>query len=267
MAGYFDDGAVSVEIGEHAFATPAARRRNLTLDVAGQPSKTFDDGGGILTLQVTGQRLRANLGDAERWIYELLAALAASSPGDLGCEDQRGHRATFAQAVCTGGSGVVQGFRFAELRLDFLTPEKGTEPVIGSVPPSPPTYGGTSTALNYSVSRADGAGGVALGEFPASMRIEMGRQYPLRELPRARGARSRGPARSAQIRFTVSSHAVVSGQHIATHLEDLARQIGPRPVALTGNGNTFNDVILESLRPKHTDGRTMQFEAEFIKQL
>ena len=259
--GYFNDGTVNIELGEHAFATPAPQRRNVALEAAGRPSVVLDDGGGMMALAVTGQRLRANLGDAERYIYEMLAALAGSAAGELGCEDQLGNRATFSQAVCTGGSGEVQAFRFADLRLEFLSPEKQTEPGWGAIPATPATYGGTVTLLDYA------AGGVALGTHPAGMRIEMARQYPLREIPRARGSRARGPARGAVMRFIVSSHAVASGIHLARYLEDLARQIGPGPVALTGNGNTYEDVVMESLRPKHTDHRATAFEAEFLKAL
>jgi hypothetical protein len=268
MGGYFNDGTVNVEIGEHAFATPAASRRSRSLDVAGRPSTVLDDGGGMLTLQVTGQRLRANLGDAEKYIYDLLVSLAGSTPGVLGCEDQLGHRAAFSQAVCIAGSGEVQAFKFADLRLEVLSPEKQAEPAWGAIPAAPGTYPGTSTLLDYSVSGADGAGGIALGTHPSGMRIEMARQYPLREIPRARGARSRGPSRGAVIRLTVSSHAVASGIHLARYLEDLARSAGGgRPVDLTGNGNTYEDVVLESLKPKHTDFRATTFEAEFLKQL
>jgi hypothetical protein len=214
----------------------------------------------MMAVPVTGQRLRANLGDAERYIYELLLALAGSTAGTLGVEDAVANRATFGQAVCIGASGLVQGFRFADMRLDFMTPEKSAEPAWGAIPATPGTYGGTSTAVDYA------AGGIALG-VGAGMRIEMARQYPLREIPRARGSRARGPARGAAMRLIVTSHAVGAGLHLARYLEDLARQIGPLPVDLTGNGNTYADVVLESLRPRHTDFRATTFEAEFAQQL
>jgi len=259
--GYFRDGVVNVEIGEHAFATPPLERRNVLLDPHAQPASVHDSGGGMIALDVTGQRVRANLGDAERYVYELFAALAESAPGALGTEDQLGNRATFAQAVCTGGAGDVQAFRFADMRFEFLTPEKLAEPAWQAPPSAPGTYPGTDTLLDYA------AGGVTIGTHPASMRIEMARSYPLREIPRARGSRSRGPGRGAIMRFAVTSHAVASGQALARYLEDLARQIGPRPVDLTANGNTYEDVVLEGLRPEHTDRRATRFVAEFLQQL
>jgi len=259
--GYFNDGTVNIEIGAHAFATPSTKRRNLALNAAGLSSVLLDEGGGSVTLSVTGQRLRANLGDAERWMYEVCRVLATSGPGALGFEDQLGNRATFGQAVCIRAAGVVQAWTFADMSFHFLVPEKVTEPAWASVPEAPGTYAGTDTLIDYA------AGGVPIGTNPAAMAIEMLRQYPLREVPRARGARSRGPARGAQIRFTVSSHAVVAGTHLAAYLEGLARQIGPRPVPLTANGNTYADVILESLAPKHTDHRTTTIQVEFLQQV
>lgn len=259
--GYFLDGAVSVEIGEHAFLTPSPDRRNVVLVPHDRAATLLDSGGGTVRLEVTGQRLRANLGDAERYAVELFVALAGSGPGNIGVEDQLGNRAAFAQAVCTGASAEVQAWRFVDMRFDFQMPEKAAEPAWAAIQAAPAIYAGTSTLVNYA------AGGIALGTHPAGMRIEMTRDYPLREIPRARGARSRGPGRGALLRLTVTSHAVASGENLARYLEDLARQIGPRHVDLTANGNTFADVLLESLRPAHTDRRATEFDAELVKQL
>jgi hypothetical protein len=261
MPGYFDDGTVQVELGEHAFATPAPERRNVILEAHDRPAEVLDSGGGMMGVQVTGQRLRANLGDAERYIYELLVSLALAEPGDLGLEDSQGNRSTFGEAVCVGAAGEVQAFRFAEAQMEFLSPEKATEPAWGAVPAAPATYGGTDTLQDYS------AGGVQIGTHPVGMRIEMLRSHPLREVPRARGARTRGPAFGAHVRFIVTSHAVTTGQHLAAYLEGLSRQIGPRPVDLTANGNTYSGVILEALRPDHTDGRHTRFVAEFVREI
>jgi hypothetical protein len=65
----------------------------------------------------------------------------------------------------------------------------------------------------------------------------------------------------------VASHATVTAEHLAHYLEGLARQIGACPVDLVANGNTYEDVILESLRPTHTDRRWSRFAAEFIQQV
>ncbi len=263
--GYFTDGVTSIEIGAHVFATPRTRRRSLAMDAAGLASAILDDGGGIGTLSVTGQRLRANLGDAERWMYEICLALATSGPGTVGFEDAWGSRATFGQAVCTRAAGAVQAWGpqgcFAEMSFEFLVPEKMTEPAWAEAPGAPPIYPGTDSSVTYE------AGGVPIGTNPAGMAIEMVREFPLREVPRARGARSRGPARGAQIRFTVASHAVVAGTHLAAYLAGVARDIGPRPVSVVANGVTYDGVILEGLTPKQTDRRATSFEAQFVQEI
>ena len=261
MPGYFTDGTVDVELGQHVFVTPSAERRSVILDTHCAPASVMDSGGGTLALEVTGQRVRANLGDAERWAYELLLALAASESGTLGVEDERGNRATFADAVCVGASAEFHAYRMAEISFDFAAPERSAQPAWGAVPATPGTYGGTSTQQNYA------AGGVALGDHPASMRIEMVREFPMLEVPRARGARPRGPARRALMRFAVTGHVIERAASLAGALETLARSIGPRAVALTGNGNTYSDVLLDALRPQHGDLKHAAFEAVFIQEV
>jgi hypothetical protein len=261
MAGYFNDGTVDVELGEHVFATPGEGRDVVTLTTPGAGATLLPSGGGMLDLEVTAQRLRDNLGDAERYAYELLNALADSDPGELGVEDSRAERATFDNAVCLGGVAEVHAFKFVDMRLDFAAPQSDTEPVWGSVPATPATYGGTSTAQNYQ------AGGVALGDHAVSMRIEMMRSYGMRTVPRARGGRAVGPTSGAQIKFVVTGHVVCPADAVADVLRDLSRSIGAGAVDLTGNGNTYTDVILETLRAVHTDLTHTSFEAAFVKEV
>ena len=45
----------------------------------------------------------------------------------------------------------------------------------------------------------------------------------------------------------------------------MERSIGAGPVDLTANGNTYADVLLEAVRPKHGDRAHTSFEAEFIQ--
>ncbi len=259
--GYFDDGRIHVELGAHVFVTPSARRRNVVLAPHAHAATVLDSGGGVLSLRVTAQRVRASLGDAERYIFDLFHALACSDPGTLAFQDNLGNPAAIADSVCVAAVGQVSAFRFADVALDFMAPEQSAEPEWGSVPGTPPQYGGTSTQQDYS------AGGVAIGTHPVQMRIEMTRQYPVRVIPRARGARASGPKRGAQIRFVVLAQALTDGQNLAAYLAALARQIGPRPVSLEANGNTYGGVVLESLRPAHTDRRHTGFEAEFVMQV
>ncbi|MCK4284469.1 MAG: hypothetical protein KAX44_09150, partial [Candidatus Brocadiae bacterium] len=132
--GYFNDGVVDMELGAHVFGTPTVYRRNLRLTPHGESAAILDSGGGVIELRLTGQRLRANLGDAERYIYEHLRALARRGPGTVGFEDNRGQRTTFGGSVCVGAIGEVHGFRFADVQMEFLSPEKSVEPWPAAVP-------------------------------------------------------------------------------------------------------------------------------------
>lgn len=256
--GYFDDGQMQVELGAHAFATPSAARSNLLLAPHGVPAAAMEDGGGVLHLAVTSQALRENLGDAERYVVELFRALATSGPGTLGVEDNLARRATFGRSVCAGAVGEVRAFRFVEMKLDFQCPEGAAAPAWGAIPAAPAAYAGTATAQDYA------AGGVALG-VGGAMRIELVRRFPVRPLPRSRGARSCGPQSGAHLRFIVAAHLVTAQDSLAADLQDLERRIGPGPVDLTANGNTYADVLLDGLRPKHGDRSHTSFEAEFIQ--
>jgi hypothetical protein len=255
---YLDDGQVLVGLGAHAFATPAEQRRNLLLAPHGLPAAALPDGGGVLHVSVTGQALRADLGDAERYVVELFRALAAGGPGTLGVEDALGRRTTFGRCACVGAVGEVRAFRFVEMKLDFQCPQGAARPAWGAVPPVPAAYPGTSTAQDYA------AGGVALG-VGGSMRVEMARQFPVRPLPRSRGARPSGPQSGAHLRFIVTAHLAAGEDNLAAALQDLERRIGPGPIALTANGNTYADVLLDSVRPKHGDRSHTSFAAEFIQ--
>ena len=259
-AGYFNDGTLSLELGQHVFVSPTARRRNTVLMPYDEAASVLASGGGVLELKATGQRLRANLGDAERYVYEMLAALATSGAGDLAFQDNRGHQHVFSRAVCVGGAGEVRAFRFADMTLDFACPEKAAEGAFGAVPAAPAAYTGTTNAQNYR------AGGVDLGEAGV-MRIEMQRSWPMRELPRARGARTSVPPSGALIRFLVETERIAATENLATDLEDLARAIGPGAVALTANGNAYGGVVLEQVRPRHTDRKHTVVECEFVQDV
>ena len=257
--GYFNDGTINIELGAHAFALPAGRRRIVKLTPHDDPATVLDSGGGILELDLTAQRLRTNLGDAERYIYELLLALATSDPGELGYEDNRGHRHVFGDAVCDEATGEVHGFRFADLRLHFACAEKSAEPAWAGAPAAPAAYAGTDTLQDYA------AGGVTLG-VGGRIRIEMDRSYELREVPRARGARATEPPRRAMMRFIIDADRVAGTENLATDLEDLARSISGY-VNLTANGNTFTNVLLERIRPRHTDRKATGVQFTFVKDI
>jgi len=257
--GYFNDGTLNIEIGEHVFATPSGRRRIVTLDPHDQAAAVHDSGGGVLELDVTAQRVRDNLGDAERYAYEILRALALSDPGDLGFEDNRGHRHVFGDSVCVGGRAEVEAFRFVDMSLDFESPEKSSEPAWGAVPATPGIYAGTATLQDYA------AGGISLG-IGGRMRIEAIRTTLVREIPRARGARADVPPRGGLIKFTVEAALVAGTQNLARYLEDLERSINGT-VDLVANGNTYAGCILEAMRPRHTDRKETMVEFEFVQEI
>jgi len=264
MPGYFTDGVVDVELGQHVWAADSTLRNNVNLCAWCHYASLMDSGGGILTLEVGGQRCRANRGDAERYMFELFAALATSGAGTLGIEDERGYRAVYRYAACVGATGGVlaanEDISLADMRFDFYTAEKSAEGAWGAVPAAPGPYGGTGTLQDYT------AGGVALGDFPTEMRIEMRRNFPMRVIPRARGARARGPASCAQMAFSVTTALHEAVDSLPEAMSDLYRTLGPRAVALAGNGNTFDDVILDSASPEFSDrhhaGMTIQFLQE-----
>ena len=258
--GFFQDDTIHIELGAHVFATPGAGRRSVMLDPPDSGAVLLSSGGGVLEMTLTGQRVRDNLGDAERYIYEYLHSLATSDPGDLGHEDNRGHHSVFGDSVCVGAEGVVSANQFADMRLAFESPEKSSEPAWGSVPAAPATYAGTSTLQDYA------AGGVNLG-VGGLMGIEMQRSWPLREIPRARGARTTMPPRGAAMRFIVTAARVAGTANLAADLEGLMRSIGPGKMDLTGNGNTFEDVLLQAMRPAHTDHKHTMVEFVFVKQI
>ena len=95
----------------------------------------------------------------------------------------------------------------------------------------------------------------------------MVRQYPVRPVPRARGARAVGPASGAIIRLTVRAWARPAAENLSAYLDDLERQIGPGAVILSGNGNTYSDCVLAAMKPRHTDWLHTSFEVDFYQEV
>lgn len=259
--GYFiaDDGSLTAELGAHVFATPPATRFNLTMQPPGR-ARIHDAGGGEFALAVTGQRLRDNLGDAERYAFELLAALAEADEGTLACQDSRGHQATFGDAVCLGAAARIRAYRLVEIDFDFAAPERETQPAWVGAPAAPATYGGTSTAQDYA------AGGASLG-VGGSMRIEMVRRAGLRTVPRCRSVRPSVPSAGAYLRLVVTAGLDSGTDHLAEAAQDLFRQVGPRPVDLVANGNTYENVVLDAFRTEHTDRRAAMVDWTFLAEV
>ena len=266
--GYFDDGEVRIDLGEHAFATPTGYRRNVFVSPPNLNATVLDSGGGIIELEVTGQRMRSNLGDAERYIYETFRLLAESGCGTLVVEDIRGRQAQFYNCACVGAVGEVSAFKFASMNITFATPEAAepTSTTTAAPPAAPLEWPATDTLQDYT------AGAVDLG-IAGTMRIELLRDWQAREIPRAWGARSRAkgfcclPYSGGHIRFIVRSDVRADQPNLAEALEALLRSIGPRWFNLRANGNIYSSVVLEAFRPQHTDAKMTSYEAEFVQDL
>lgn len=262
MAGYFNDGdTVDVELGEHVPAMPTISRRNIVLGPHDEDAEILPSGGGIYEVEVRGQRLRHNLGDAERYVYGLFRQLARSGPGDLGAEDVTGRQVTFGDAVCVQADAEVHAFTFVDMRFVFLAAEQSSAPAWGAIPSTPALYAGTSTAQDYA------AGGITVGDAPYGLRIEMTRRSGMRQIPRARGARATMPHSGAHLVFTVLSAQVGDAEHVANDLEDLARDIGADAQILSGNGVDYTNCTLDRIEPEFTDSRAARFEARFLKEI
>ena len=106
MPGYFTDGVVDVELGQHVWAADSTLRNNIGLCAWCDYASLMDSGGGIMTLEVGGQRCRDNRGDAEMYMFELFSALATSGAGTLGIQDMRGYQAVYNHSVCVGATAV-----------------------------------------------------------------------------------------------------------------------------------------------------------------
>ena len=258
--GWLNDGTTAVEIGYNVWANPIEGRSNVVLAPQDLPAVVLDSGGGLVDLTVTGQRVRANLGDAERWIYQTLAAAMQLGPAALGVENYQGAYTTWSNAVCLGGKGSVEAAAFAQIEFDCQVGQLLTAPVWADPPDTDDVYSGTLTAMDYA------AGGVALGDGD-SMKFEARRNYPVRPVPRARGARSVGPASGATMRLIVTGWIAAGSRYLPSLLTVLAREIGPGPVSLTANGNAYADCVLERLAPKSTPWRATNFEATFVQQI
>lgn len=260
--GYFNDGDTYLELGQHVWISPSTARFIVQTRPLGDPAINMDSGGGAYDLIVGCQRLRANLGDAERWIYETLRSLAYTGPGELACEDYRDDRVIFSNVACVAGRGETHAFKFADVSLTFRGGESPTTPAPAwdGVPATAGTYAGTDTLQDYA------AGGRTLGRG-VSMALELTREYPYRVIPRARGARAAPPVRGAAIRFIVLFAMYEPAQNVMRALRTLEVDLSARPVDLTGNGNTFANVILESVEARHSDDQHTLCEATFVQTL
>jgi hypothetical protein len=262
--GYFSDAETSIELGEHVAAEPADARLNLALP-GPRAARFLAAGGGVCELQLTAGRLRANLGDAECYAYNLLESLAASGAGELALEDERGRRQVFGQAVCVGGSARVRALRYVQIQAEFLCPERESQPSWAAIPSPPATYPGTSTAQDYAIQQG-GAEPIPLG-LGGAMAMEMARDYEPTELPRLRGARSSAPPHSAHIRLTVTAARACGAAHAASDLDDLARAVGPAEITLLANGVAYDSLLLDRVDARPAGARHCLVEFGFLKEL
>jgi hypothetical protein len=216
--------------------------------------------GGSGSLLLHTHRLRANRGDAERYIWERLRALALSAPGTLAVEDEFGRRTTRGPCRCTRASGRVRGHRLAELTYRFLAPDS-TAPDWPAPPAAPPEYDGTDTLLDYAVD------GVPLGDHGGGLRFQMSRRCSVRGVPRTRGGRVGTPPRAALLRLIVTAWLHRAAQNPTEALGELLRAIGTAPVSLQANGNAYADLRLERCVPRRQGLSDIEFDCTFLQEI
>lgn len=258
---YFQDDTSSIELGASASVLASATRRMVVVRSRAGDAQVTGADGGLLGLTVVAHRLRANLGDAERYAWETLRALAAAGTGTLGIEDAFGARTTFGSCACRRASARMTAGRLVEMRLDFVAAERSAQPAWSALPDTPGTWPGTDTLRDYAVD------GVSLGDRPAAMRLEMERDTDLRVVPRTRGARATIPGGGALLRLSVTGWLQPTGGSPVAAFDGLVRSIGTAGPTLSGNGNSYANVRLEAARPLRVGRDSLQFVITFLQEV
>lgn len=259
MSGYFSSSGTTVEIGQRASGAGGGRHRVVRRSRPGAGA-VHDSGGGVLEWELQSMRVRDNLGDAERWAYEVLSALIQAEPGEVGWEDGRGGRSVRSDALLVSGEATVSAYRVAELSLDWQAAQQSSTPSWSGAPAAPGTYAYTHTDQDYV------AGGESLGTA-GSMTLEAYRSGDLREVPRARGSRRGMQLRDAEMRLIVEADLMVGTAHLADAADQVARAIGTRPVSLGANGVWYTECVLSGWSPEQTTRRSTRVRWEFVQDL
>lgn len=260
MQGYYETEGTKVDLGQHVFATPGVQREMADARQPGHPTRWHPQGGGVMQLEVTAQRQRANLGDAEWWAYSRLRELALADKGLLAVSDALGNEHAFEAAVMVSAEARVDAYELATLTLDMQCGESSSDASYGSAPSEPAERTGATTSQDYT------AGGVDLG-VGGKMELEAYRNTRIRPIPRARGARVSLPESGGEMRLIITADLVAEGANLADEVESLARSISGQTITVSANGNEYTDCLLADVRSKHTDWRNTTLDWTFVQDL
>lgn len=261
MQGYYKtSNGTKTDLGQHVFATPGVQRGMADVRLPGHPTRWHAQDGGVMQLEVTAQRQRSNLGDAEWWAYSRLRELVLAQKGLLAVSDALGNEHAFADAVMVSAEARVDAYELATLTLDMQCGESSSDAAYGTPPIEPATRAGTSTSQDYT------ANGVSLG-VGGKMQFEAYRDTRIRPIPRARGARVSLPKAGGEMRIIITADLVADGSNIADQVEALARSISGQTLTISANGNEYTECLLADVRSQHTDWRNTTLDWTFLQDL
>ncbi len=260
MQGYYDTSTDKVDLGQHVFATPGVQRQMADRRLPDHPTRWHPQGGGVINLEVTAQRQRDNLGDAEWWAYSRLRDLVLADKGTLAVSDALGNEHAFGDAVMASAEARVDAYELATLTLDMQCGESSSDAAYGTPPSEPATRAGTSTSQDYT------AGGVSLG-VGGKMELEAYRDTRIRSIPRSRGARVSPPKTGGEMRLMITADLVAGGTNVADDAEALARSISDQSLTVAANGNVYTECVLADVSSEHTDWRNTTLTWTFVQDL
>ncbi len=259
MRGVFDDGSSTITLGSDCYLVPSSMSERVRHAPLNRTQEfIFDVGGGYYNLVVAGEIERHNQGDAEWWLYQKLLALGASGLGDLSVN---GHK--FPNAMFTSGRGYVNAFKAVTYWYQFACslPERSASLAAGdSAGADEAEYAGRGSWDIYHLA------GEQLGTMGA-LEIAVSRPVEIKRLTRCYGVRIEDLSRGRQVSLTYS------GDHHHDTYADLCEwcwqfqaRIGYQEATLTGCGNTFDNVFLQSITPEtDADRRQLRFTAQMIQ--
>jgi len=270
--GYFTGTSPDIGLGDYAFASAGLAQERITLDPSLPLAKVVTVHGGILAVNVVAYCERANLGDAEWWITTRLAALASSDAGILAVQDNHGRAVTYPDALFVSARANVEALTVGVIDMEFLAPltsasptwgETGTETETESwsgVPDEPDEYADRATSQDYACN------GVEFGVGPMAQ-FAVDRAAQLRVIPRCKGARVSPAPQAAAMTIEIVADQVSDSDHWQVQTEDAFRTIGVAKRDLTGNGNTWDNCVLDAIDPSQTDDYWTTVTYRFLREL
>jgi len=272
MSGYFTGTDPDIGLGDYAYGNADLASDLIVLGPSLDVSTILVCHGGIQAVNVQCYCHRTNLGDAEWWLTQKLVALASSTVGVLAVEDNLDRPVVWDDALFVRGTGVVEAFEMGVLSLDFVAPERASQPGFGSpetgtetetwsgAPAEPDEYADRTFLQDYE------ANGQTLGVGPL-LSIGVDRRAALRVVPRCSGARFSPEPAEAGMTLEIVADLISDTEHWQVMLEDLVRDIGTGAFDLTGNGNTWGQCRLRGARPEQTDAFSTTVTYTFARDL